>query len=399
MIRYQLPRQWIKYDISQVSQALVEARSAILSLTKMPCQKNWTEELQIVQLKREVAGTSRIEGADFSEAEFEAAFRETPDQLITRSQKQAAAAVRAYRWIAERTDGYPIDERTIREVHRLIIQGADDDHCPPGVLRKRDQNVTFGIPKHRGAEGGEACERAFKELCRALSQEFKAHDLLIQALALHYHFVAMHPFLDGNGRTGRALEAMMLQKCGLKDTLFIAMSNYYYEEKGRYLETLSQVRQENSDLTPFLNFGLAGIRIQCDRLFDEIKKNISRALYRNMMFDLFGRLKTQRKRVIAERQIEILKLLLSEDSLTFDQLVNRTYPIYEKLKNQNKARLRDLGNLVALGAVGYEPVKDKTFKFFVRLQWPTEITETEFFERIKQMPKSKTYGFMADGDM
>ena len=62
------------------------------------------------------------------------------------------------------------------------------------------------------------------------------------ALALHYHFAAMHPFLDGNGRSARALEALMLQRTGLRDTLFIAISNYYYEEKAEYLSALAEVR-------------------------------------------------------------------------------------------------------------------------------------------------------------
>jgi Fic family protein len=38
---------------------------------------------------------------------------------------------------------------------------------------------------------------------------------VIQALALRYHFAAMHSFMDGNGRTARALEALMLQRVGL----------------------------------------------------------------------------------------------------------------------------------------------------------------------------------------
>ena len=36
-----------------------------------------------------------------------------------------------------------------------VITGADDDHCPPGRVRSRDENVTFGSPKHRGVTGGE----------------------------------------------------------------------------------------------------------------------------------------------------------------------------------------------------------------------------------------------------
>lgn len=51
----------------------------------------------------------------------------------------------------------------------------------------------------------------------------------------------MHPFLDGNGRTARAVEALMLQRAGLRDALFIAMSNYYYDEKTVYLAALAEV--------------------------------------------------------------------------------------------------------------------------------------------------------------
>ena len=91
------------------------------------------------------------------------------------------------------------------------------------------------------------------------------------------------------------------------------MSNYYYDEKDRYLTTLAQVRTDDHNLTPFLVFGLRGIKLQCDRLFDEIKKNVSKALFRNMMFDLFNRLKSTRQRVLAERQIALLKVLLKKE--------------------------------------------------------------------------------------
>jgi Fic family protein len=40
-------------------------------------------------------------------------------------------------------------------------------------------------------------------------------------------FAAMHPFADGNGRTARALEALLLQRAGLREACFIPMSNYF----------------------------------------------------------------------------------------------------------------------------------------------------------------------------
>jgi Fic family protein len=395
MIKYTIPVNWIRYSVADVVNALLAAKAAMLSLTNIPYQRSWTDQLQVVQLKREIAGTSRIEGADFTDKELDAAMAESPEQLSTRSQRQAAAAVRTYRWIAQLPADRPIDGGLIREVHRMIIEGADDDHCPPGELRHQDVNVVFGLPPHRGAEGGLECEAAFAELCRAIQQEFGRHDSLVQALALHYHFAAMHPFIDGNGRTARALEALMLQRVGLKDTLFIAMSNYYYEEKNGYLNTLSQVRAADHDLTPFLIFGLKGIEVQCNRLFAEIRKNVEKALFRNVMFDLFNRLLTTRKRVIAERHIEILKLLLKVDTLTLEELTERTSGIYRPLKNPYKALIRDINYLLRLRAIGYEKLPENRYRLFARLDWPTEITETEFFKNVREMPKAKTHGVLS----
>jgi len=65
MIRYELPRRWIIYDANAIMAALVEAKAAVQALTTLPYQKSWVEALQQLQLKREVAGTSRIEGAEF----------------------------------------------------------------------------------------------------------------------------------------------------------------------------------------------------------------------------------------------------------------------------------------------------------------------------------------------
>jgi len=393
MIHYRVPENWMKYDPFAVIQQLATAKAAVLSLTSIPVQRDWADQMQIVQLKREVAGTSRIEGADFTEKELDAAINKSPDPLFTRSQLQASATVKAYRWISALPTDRPLDAELIREVHRLIIAGADDNHCPPGELRSHDQNVAFGNPRHRGVEGGPDCETAFAELCRALQQEFKVHDPLIQSLALHYHFAAMHPFLDGNGRTARALEALMLQRTGLKDTLFIAMSNYYYEERTAYLAALAQVQAADHDLTPFLLFGLRGIELQCSRLFSEIRINLSKALFRNVMYDLFNHLFTKRKRVIAERQLKILKYLL-ERELELAEIREKTSALYASLRNPEKALIRDINYLIQLRTIDYRKLDNGKYLFSVRLQWPTEITETEFYKRAQKMPKVKTHSFL-----
>jgi Fic family protein len=399
MIRYELPKRWILYDASAVMTALVEAKAAVRALTTLPYQKSWVEALQELQLKREVAGTSRIEGAEFTERELDEAVRPdvSPEELRTRSQRQANAAMRTYRWIGELPADRPISADLVREVHRRLVTGCDEDHCPPGVLRGRDYNVTFGIPQHRGAEGGPACEEAFAGLLQAAETEFRDHDPLVQAMALHYHLAAMHPFLDGNGRTARAMEALVLRHAGLTDRAFVAMSNYYYDEKPAYLRILSEVRQGGHDLTPFLIFALQGVRVQCERLTAEIRKQMQRALFRDTMYSLFHRLKTKRKRVIGERQVEILKILLDEEIVTEYNLFTRTRPLYSSIKDDSNAYVRDIVQLKNIRAIHVTGVLEKPAEATVaiNLDWPQEIDEGEFLQQMKAMPKGKTFKFLS----
>ena len=198
----------------------------------------------------------------------------------------------------------------------------------------------------------------------------------------------------------------MLQRAGLRDSSFIAMSNYYYDEKSAYLTALAAARKNNHDLTPFLLFGLRGIALQCQRLMSEIQYEISKELYRNLMYDLFLRLKTQRKRVIAERQIEVLKTLLDVDSVLWTDLISKMERAYSELKNPVRALVRDVNYLRELGAISVKKIEESVaaanepplpprIMIAVRLTWPAEITETEFFEKVRRMPKAKTHAFLA----
>jgi cell filamentation protein, protein adenylyltransferase len=397
-VRYVVPDGWIKYDTSKVLNALVDAKATVISLKATPFQRDWVDELQRMQLKMEVAGTSRIEGADFTENELDAAINTNtpPADLFTRSQRQARSAAETYRWIADVPDDQPISAQFVREVHMRMVEGCDDDHCPPGKLRAQDVNVTFGFPRHRGCEGGKECERIFTALMEAVARQYREHDPLIQAIALHYHFAAMHPFLDGNGRTARALEALMLQRSGLRDTAFIAMSNFYYEEKQEYLKVLAEVRRLGHDLTPFILFGLRGVTVQCQRLFAEIKKGIQKAIFKTTMYDLFKRLESPRKRVLAKRQLHCLKVLLEADQLDASDFVKRVRKMYEEdLRNPYKAMTRDVNALINLGAVTYyHDLKPRKEVLAINLDWPEEITETEFVQRIEKLPQGRQFSFL-----
>ena len=121
-------------------------------------------------------------------------------------------------------------------------------------------------------------------------------------MAAHYHLGAMHPFGDGNGRTARAVEAFMLRQAGVNDRVMVSLSNYYYNHKDEYLGALFESRQSGHDLTPFLRFALPAVAERCNAVAEQILVNHNRLLFREFARSLFGRLRSPRRRVLAERQ-------------------------------------------------------------------------------------------------
>jgi len=135
---------------------------------------------------------------------------------------------------------------------------------------------------------------------------------------------------------------------------------------------------------------LRGIARQCQSLFAEIREQVAKALYWNTVTDLFGRLQSPRKRVLSERHAELLKILLKEREMDLATLMERTRHLY-KVKNYAKAFVRDFGHLLQLGAVLIVRSREK---IGINLDWPTQITETEFFQKVKSLPKGKVYPFL-----
>ena len=383
--RYVVPQRWLNYDGTAIASLLVEAKTAAGVLNLLPYLPQWIEQAHEEQLRLEAVGTSRIEGAEFTQREQEEALAPDASALpgLTHSQRQLRAANTTYRWLREQPTDRPVTAELILDIHRRIVTGCDDDHCEPGALRRAAANVTFGRPVCRGAEGGVEVTEAFGSLGQAIAGEFRGHDRIIQAMAAHYHIGAMHPFDDGNGRTARALEAFMLRRAGVNDMVMVSLSNYYYEHQREYVAALYESRVNGHDLTPFLTFALPAITERCDALADEIVTHNKRLLYREFARSLFGQLRSPRRRVLAERQLQLIEVLLNADSVSLTDLVDRVSTHYMSLKFPERAFVRDLVELISLSAVSYN--EDG---IAVDLDWPRTFSESELLERYERMPSA-----------
>ncbi len=408
--RYILPQRWVRYDAAAILDPLVEAKTAAGILRQMPHLPQWIEQVYEEQLRLEAVGTSRIEGAEFTQDEQDVALAipvaigpttDSPwseivstESALTRSQRQLRAADATYRWLRSLPADRPVDAEFILDIHRRIVTGCDDDRCEPGTLRSPVWNGTFGMPLCRGVEGGDDCRAAFNALCHSVTGEFQQHDSIIQALAVHYHIGAMHPFGDGNGRTSRAAEAFMLRRAGVNELVMVSLSNYYYAHQDEYRAALTECRRRSHDLTPFLQFALPAVTERCNSVADQIVVNHKRTLFGQLARSLFGKLRSPRRRVLAERQLLILDALLETDSLSVFALMERTAVHYQNLRYPQRGQVRDILNLSDLGAID---IGDNSIGIRANLDWPQQFAESELLERLERMPPAVSDNHPATG--
>jgi Fic family protein len=95
-------------------------------------------------------------------------------------------------------------------------------------------------------------------------------DPLVRMAIQHYQFEAIHPFVDGNGRTGRILNILFLVEQGLLDSPILYLSRYIIQNKAAYYRLLQKVTQEQ-DWASWILFILDGVEETCTWTTDKIK--------------------------------------------------------------------------------------------------------------------------------
>ncbi len=83
-------------------------------------------------------------------------------------------------------------------------------------------------------------------------------DPLVKMAIIHHQFESIHPFYDGNGRTGRIINILYLVAKGLLDIPVLYLSRYFIRDKGEYYQKLQAVR-DNNDWEPWLLYMLEGV--------------------------------------------------------------------------------------------------------------------------------------------
>jgi len=92
------------------------------------------------------------------------------------------------------------------------------------------------------------------------NNEFSGLDSLVKMAVVHYQFESIHPFYDGNGRTGRIINILYLVQQGLLDIPILYLSRYITQNKADYYKVLQEVRT-NNDWESLILYLLKGVEV------------------------------------------------------------------------------------------------------------------------------------------
>lgn len=149
----------------------------------------------------------------------------------------------------------PLDEDMILAIYRILVEGTlkDDE-----VVEKYRTDDVFVVDPSRPDPIYKAPHHSkVQELMDSLVKFIRTEDDLhpvIKASIIHFYFVYIHPFFDGNGRTARAISYMYLLQQGYDFFKFFSISSVIKEEKAKYYKAIKDVEDYHSDLTYFICF-------------------------------------------------------------------------------------------------------------------------------------------------
>lgn len=154
----------------------------------------------------------------------------------------------------------PFSSRLIREVHKILLHGVRGEHKQPGEFR-RSQNW-IGGSSINDAIFVPPVHTSIPELMGDIEQFAHNDEIffpeLLKIAFIHYQFETIHPFLDGNGRTGRLMIALYLVSKSILKRPILYLSDYLERHRNTYYTSLMNARQ-NNDILGWFKFFLTGI--------------------------------------------------------------------------------------------------------------------------------------------
>ena len=231
----------------------------------------------ISSLIEESITSSQLEGASTT-VEVAKNMLRTGRRPTDRSEQMIVNNFLAMQFVRQHVQG-PLSPGFIHELHRMLTDDTLDDPGKAGCFREDDDQIRIedesGTVLHVPPRATELPER-LERLC-SFANNRPADTFLhpvVRAVILHFQLGFDHPFVDGNGRTARALFYWSMLSQGYWLAEYLSISSILKNAPSQYARSFLHTETDGNDLTYFLDYQLSVIRRSIDDLQTYLAKKI-----------------------------------------------------------------------------------------------------------------------------
>ena len=241
----------------------------------------------------------------------------------TRPKREILNYFAGLRYVEKHAKKKTLRHEDIFKLHRLLA-GKVMDQGEAGRYR----TIQVRVGRHYPPAAADVSGLMF-ELLEWWNKKAPELSPALSSSILHYQFEWIHPFADGNGRTGRALALWELYRRGFDSHHIFSVDEYYWEDRPAYYRALDAVRDDGGDLTGWLEYCAQGLCRTLDRVWTRVQSY---------------QVKSTGKLVLRPRQEKLLHLLRDHGSMAPSEL-------WSALRISKQGAMDLLRPLIAAGLV------------------------------------------------
>jgi Fic family protein len=340
--------------------ALGEIRSKCEHIAGVPLDKETADKLYRLYLTRGVQATTAIEGNTLSEEQVQKRIDgklELPPSMAYQGQ-EIDNVVLACNTILESVSTDKPHELTVQLItkfNELVLTALPlPDHVVPGAIRK----TSVVVGSYKGAPA-EDCEYLLGRMCSFIAssprQEIEL-DATSQAVLLaiwaHLYLAWIHPFGDGNGRTARLVEFMLLLDGGVPAPAAHVLSNHYNQTRQRYYQELDKASRSGGDIVSFFSYALSGFVDGLVGQLRDIQGFQHRVIWRDYARETLQSKSTKESAQVRARRLELVIALADMETVPVSNLSLLTPTIARAYATKTPKTLsRDINALKDLGLI------------------------------------------------
>ena len=330
-----------KFTITNaMTEALTRIERARGFLEAAALSESWIARMSQRALLLEAHHTTHIEGTQLTLEQAEKLWDGNTVENTNPDDRQELLNYRnAFNLVAEYlADGSPITEGLIREIHKRLVEGVRGGQGEPGqyrtiqnyVVNSKTGKTIYTPPAPNDVPA------MMQQLVGWLTADSDIHPVLVSGIA-QFQLVHVHPFVDGNGRTSRLLSTLCLYRSGYDFKRLFTISEYYDRNRTEFYKALQQVREDDMDLTVWLDYFLTGLATQ----LDEVKTHGTQAIQTDVLVKKYD---------LNNRQAQALYFLFGHDQIHIRDMEKMCPDVNRRTLQRDLQQMEDVGIILKKGA-------------------------------------------------